>query len=246
MAKVNSFLSERLKSASKTLSKLGDFEETPNAGQISSFSGVFRVTPLTEKEKEELKAILTSHSERSCDIDNDLTALSDITSEVKAINNQASILHGERIKKAQNILKDYTDGAFSSWLVSIYGNRQTPYNLLQYYEFYTSLPQELQPKVDEMPRQAVYTLASRSGSNESKREIVENYHGEPKQELLSKIREKFPLVRGDKRYKDLSNHAINALQRLLNTLKPTSFKPNGRQKQQLRTLISSLQQLIED
>lgn len=66
----------------------------------------------------------------------DLAELSLITSEVKAINNQAAILHGERIKKAQTLLKSYQEGAFSAWLNATYGNRQTPYNLMQYYEFF--------------------------------------------------------------------------------------------------------------
>ena len=90
----------------------------------------------------------------------DLEFLTTITSEVKAINNQAIILHGERIKQCtRTFLTKYRDGAFSAWLISTYGNRQTPYNFLQYYEFYQSLNLELQKRMDDMPRQVVlYTL----------------------------------------------------------------------------------------
>ena len=171
--------------------------------------------------------------------------LSAITSEVKAINNQAAILHGERIKKAQEILKKYRDGAFSAWLIATYGNRQTPYNFLQYYELHTSLPQTLHPKLDEMPRQAVYTLASRSGPFEKKQEIIKNYQGEPKQELLSLIRKTFPLALDDKRKQDAAEYAIQVLTRLHKQLIETPLRPSAEQKKTFHDLLKSLKSLVE-
>ena len=96
-----------------------------------------------------------------------------LTCEVKAINNQAAILHGERIKKAHQILTPYKDGAFTAWLISTYGNRQTPYNLMQYYEFCEAMPKNLREQIEWMPRQAVYVLATRTGEWKIKQEIVE-------------------------------------------------------------------------
>src|ERR1700677_3684402 len=116
MSKFNDLLNLRFKTKETQQPKMTALVERSNNGDLSSFSGVFRVMPLNDQEKE------------------DLEALTAITSEVKAITNQAVILHGERIKRAQEILKKYRDGAFTAWLFATYGNRQTPYNFLQYYE----------------------------------------------------------------------------------------------------------------
>jgi hypothetical protein len=164
---------------------------------------------------------------------------------VKAIANQAVILHGERIKRAQEILKKYRDGAFTGWLYATYGNRQTPYNFLQYYEFYTTMPSAMHPLIDQMPRQAVYSLASRSGSIERKEAIVKSYSGKAKQELLKLIRIEFPLAEDDKRLPSLPNHAIHFLKRARETLKNPLCKMQDDDLQKIRYLLTQLQQLIE-
>jgi hypothetical protein len=245
MSKMNSLLTQRLKQATQKLSKMTNLAEMTSTGNLSSFSGVFRVSALSMKEKVVLQEILTEYSSKETDIQEDLASLVAITSEVKAINNQAAILHGERIKKAQEILKNYRDGAFSAWLVATYGNRQTPYNFLQYYELYTSLPQPLHPKLDEMPRQAVYTLASRNGSFEKKEEIIRNYTGQPKRELLTLIRDTFPLSQNDKRAQNLAEQAITTLSRLYNSLQHPNFAPTSKQKETIKTLLKSLRSLTE-
>ena len=159
MSKVNDLLFSRLK---QKFSKMTELAEVSSKGQLSSFSGVFKVHPLSEQEHDSLEELLKSYQgETEVSIERDLDVLSGLTSEIKAITNQAAILHGERIQKAQQIFKNYRDGAFSAWLLTTYGNRQTPYNFLQYYEFYLELPSNLIPKLDEIPRQAIYTLASR-------------------------------------------------------------------------------------
>ncbi|MBM3208341.1 MAG: hypothetical protein FJZ57_07065, partial [Chlamydiae bacterium] len=181
MAKVNSLLSERLKKATEKLSKMSNLAEMSSSGNLSSFSGVFRVSQLTPQEQDQIRGLLNQYASVEDHNPQDFDLLLSITSEVKAINNQAAILHGERIKKAQELLKRYRDGAFSAWLIHTYGNRQTPYNFLQYYELYNALPQMLVPKLEEMPKQALYTLASRDGTLEQKQEIIKNYQGETKQ-----------------------------------------------------------------
>ncbi len=154
-------------------------------GSLTSFSGVFSITELSSKEKSSLEQILKNYSDKETNFQQDLNALISITSEVKAINNQAVLLHGERIKKVHALLTPYRDGAFTAWLVAIYGNRQTPYNLLQYYEFYESSPKSLQSQIEAMPRQAVYVLAAREGPKEKKLSIVENYKGEKNRRCFS-------------------------------------------------------------
>src|SRR5689334_12362584 len=124
MTKVNHLLTERLKSAKEKFTKMTNLVEMSSNGNLSSFAGVFRISPLSEKEKETLHALLDQYKNESQEIGEDLHSLLSLTAEVKAINNQAILLHGERIKQAQEILKNYRDGAFSAWLIATYGNRQ--------------------------------------------------------------------------------------------------------------------------
>src|ERR1700688_3342203 len=167
MSKFNDLLNLRFKT--KETQKMTALVERANNGDLSSFAGIFRIAALDEKEKSDLENLLKNYRlNEAYDVDIDFKALSAITSEVKAITNQAVILHGERIKKAQEILKKYRDGAFTAWLFTTYGNRQTPYNFLQYYEFYSLISPAYHPKIDQMPRQAIYTLASRAGPLDQK------------------------------------------------------------------------------
>lgn len=248
MAKFNALLNLRLKSKNleKEKDKMTALAERSSSGNLSSFSGVFRVSALNSQEKENLeKMLIDFRSEENYDVEQDLNALLVITSEVRAIINQAVILHGERIKKAQEILKGYKEGAFTAWLIETYGNRQTPYNFLQYYEFYTSMPETLHEKIDQMPRQAVYTLASRTGEIEKKEEVVKNYNGEAKQELLSMIRSLFPLSETDKRAINYANQALTVLKRLKMIVNHKDFSPTTREKEQLYKLLKQVQSGVE-
>ncbi len=244
MSKFNDLLNLRFKQ--KDQQKMTALVERSNNGELSSFSGVFRVSALNETEKSALETLLKNFRfNESYDVDSDLKVLTTITSEVKAITNQAVILHGERIKRAQEILKKYQDGAFTAWLFTTYGNRQTPYNFLQYYEFYTLVPQALHPKLDQMPRQVVYSLASRSGEYEKKEAIVKAYSGQPKQELLKLIRLEFPLPEDDKRLPHFSAHAISFLKRARDLLKNPLCTTREEEKRQIRNLLSQIQVMIE-
>jgi hypothetical protein len=246
MSKFNDLLNLRFKSKETQQPKVTALVERATNGDLSSFSGVFRVSALNDKEKADLEALLKSFRlSDTYEVDTDLKALTAITSEVKAITNQAAILHGERIKRAQEILKKYKDGAFTAWLFAIYGNRQTPYNFLQYYEFYTAMPQTLHPKIDQMPRQAVYTLASRQGDHERKEAIVRNYNGQPKQELLQLIRLQFPLADDDKRHPNYASHALLFLKRAREMMKNSLCVPSEDEKRQLRNVLTQLNALLE-
>jgi hypothetical protein len=242
MSKVNDLLFNRFR---QKFSKMTELAEISSKGNLSSFAGVFKVSPLTPQEKEDLEALLNDYkSESAYTISDDLLTLSSLTSEIKAINNQAAILHGERIQKAQEILKKYRDGAFSAWLVNTYGNRQTPYNFLQYYEFYLQLPATLHLKLDEMPRQAIYTLASRDAPFEQKEEILKNYNGETKNEVLTLIRKTFPLEDRDGRKEDLGNQAVIALKKLEELFIQKRFRPTEEQKLEIQTLLGALTQHV--
>ncbi len=190
MAKVNSILNQRMQKPANT-SKMAAMAQQSATGNLTSFSGIFSPIELNDKEQKTLEQILTIYATEDLNIQSDLNALMSLTCEIKAINHQAALLHGERIKKAHQIFKCYREGAFTAWLIATYGNRQTPYNLMQYYEFCETMPKQLRSKIETMPRQAVYALASREGDVEKKQEIVKNYQGETKSEMLTLIRKIF-------------------------------------------------------
>lgn len=246
MTKFTDLLNSRFRQKeTPQLPKMTALVEKSNSGQLSSFSGVFRIAALNTQEKETLETLLKTYSDETTYDASDLTALMAITSEVKAITNQAILLHGERIKRAQELLTKYRDGAFTAWLFAIYGNRQTPYNFLQYYEFYHAIPTTLHTKIDEMPRQAIYTLASRGGTLAEKVKIVETYAGQTKAELLTHIRKIFPLADDDKRTPNFASHAMTYLKRVKEILKNPLCRPEEDEKQQMQHLLAQLQEILQ-
>jgi len=239
MTHVNAVLTERLQKSKKS-SKMATMAKQSAQGSLTPFSGVFSVTELNETEKSYLEAILYKYSSKHHRLPEDLHALMAITSEVKAINIQSALLHGERISNVQTLLKTYREGAFTAWLMAVYGNRQTPYNFLHYYEFYKAMPNTLHQQLNAMPRQAVYTLASREGAIGKKQKIVENYKGETKSEVLRLIREAFPLAIEDKRKEDVGQGMIKSLARLITLIK----RPQSRiTKAQKKYILEQLEQL---
>ncbi|NCF71575.1 MAG: hypothetical protein GWP59_07730 [Chlamydiales bacterium] len=205
---------------------------------------LLQLSKLNETEKGELKDILKKYASSDSKLELDLDYLVNITSEIKAINNQAIILHGERISKAQRILKSYKDGAFTAWLIATYGNRQTPYNFLQYFNFYRQLPQTLHPKFEKMPRQAVYALASREGALDKKLGLVKGFAGQSKQQLLKEIREVFPLNDQDKRKQRTQEHIINSLQKTYEQLKEQK-NFTDKNKTKLKAVLKKLETIID-
>jgi hypothetical protein len=243
MSDVKSMLSKRFEKGSHKTTKMDQLAAQTSSGALSSFAGVFKVNSLTEKEKTILEELLKNYSHETQEISSDLESLSSITSEVKAINNQAIILHGERIKKAQIILKQYRDGAFSAWLMTTYGNRQTPYNFLQYYELYTTLSEALQKAIDLMPKQVIYTLASREASLEEKKKFILGYKGESKNELLAQLRDVFPLDEEDLRKTKPSQKILQELNKLISLCSKKTFRPTLEEKEELLHLLDQLRLL---
>lgn len=243
MAKVTQLLGKRFEEGKK-LSKMQKIATRGAQGDLTSFSGVFKVQPLTDLEKTTIEGILIHYGTKKSAKEKDLGKLATLTSELKAINNQAIILHGERIQEAQKILKRYKNGAFTAWLMMTYGNRQTPYNFLQYYEFYQTLSHDLREKMDAMPKQAIYTLASREGEADKKEKIIENYHGEPKHILIEEIRKLFPLAKRDKRKSKLTKNAISQLQKLQERIQAGNFAPSQNERNELNRLLTQLMSLV--
>ena len=244
MPKSDSLLINRFKAKEKK-EKVGDLVARSSSPPCSHFSTLFDAPSITKEEEEVLQSLLeTYQTEETCPLE-DLNVLLTLTSEIKAIDNQAIILHGQRIKKAQSLLKKYREGAFTHWLIKTYGNRQTPYNFLQYYEFYTVLPTPLQNVADSMPRQVIYHLSSRPIPWEKKVDFVKEYRGESKTHLLDKLRAAFPLPKQDKRGGNQAQGILHLLQRAKVTMMRPSFSPNKAEKKALHTLIDALKALIE-
>ncbi|MDF2577194.1 MAG: Virulence plasmid protein pGP6-D-related protein [Chlamydiales bacterium] len=246
MAKVNTLLEERFNKRSEQRSqKMAALVERSAAGDLNSFSGVFGSIELSASEKEVLRLLLERYTADGRGIsESDWKALTTLTSEVKAINHQAALLHGERIKKAQGLLKNYQEGAFTAWLMATYGNRQTPYNFLLYYEFYQALPKNLHPQLETMPRQAIYTLASRQGEWEAKQQIVKDYKGQTKKELLDLIRSLFPLAEIDQRKGDPAEKSIKLLGDVVALMETQHKLISTKQKKILKELVDKIQELI--
>lgn len=244
MGNVNALISERLKKSDQS-SKMAVMAKQTAEGQRSSFAGVFSVSEISENEKNFLENLLKNYSNNEANQASDLNSLIALTLEVKAINNQAAILHGERIKKVHALLTPYRDGAFSSWLIATYGNRQTPYNFMQYYEFYEAMPKILRPRIETMPKQAVYALASREGLFEKKIKIVEKYNGEPKTELLREIRHTFPLSAMDKRQEDVGEMILGNFKKAYAMLQKSSSKLSKSQKKEIEKLAHQLCEFLK-
>lgn len=243
MSDVNILLNRRLGPKEKSHKMLALAQKSAN-GQLNGFAGIFAVSALSPAEATDLERILQQYATESTDIAADLQALAAITSEVKAITNQAAILHGERIKRAHEILTSYQEGAFTSWLMATYGNRQTPYNLWHYYEFYQAIPKELRPQLESMPRQAVYALASREGKFDAKQRIVQEYNGETKQELLAHIRKSFPLPQDDQRVESAAESAMRLLKRALAELQASPRRLSPGQRRELLEVMNDLDSAI--
>ncbi|MBS4167752.1 pGP6-D family virulence protein [Parachlamydia sp. AcF125] len=239
MANVNALLSERL-NPNRQSPKMAKMAQASATGNLTSFSGIFSISDLSDPEKQLLEKILEEYTTGEQNPAQDLPKLIQLTSEVKAINTQAIILHGERIKKAHDILIQYKEGAFTTWLIATYGNRQTPYNFMQYYELHTKIPKKLHALIDSMPKQAVYTLASREGDFEKKLEFIETYQGETKTELLAKIRSWFPLPDKDKRQTNVKEILIQGLTRLHKLVKHHAFQLTRTERNQMQELIEQL------
>lgn len=210
----------------------------PTTETSVTFHGMFQAQKLTNEEQHQLQEMLERYKNKTHkNLQQDVQQLSSITGEVRAIQHQAALLHGERIKKVQTLLKSYKDGVFSAWLVYAYGNRQTPYNLLLYYNFIQSIPQEMKEVVLQIPRQAIYSLASRQASMPQKLAFLKEHKDKTKKQILENLRDTFPLEATDKR----RHTAVPLLLATkLHQAQEQVDKLNKQEKAELRTLLEEI------
>lgn len=205
---------------------------------------------LSRKEENNLQLILHEYfnpgAMKEEEVAEDFLSLRDINTQIKSIHAQSIMLHGERIKLAQDILKKYRDGAFTAWLVETYGNRQTPYSILQYCEFYHRLPNDhLRRKLEQIPRKAAYTLASREGDSELKEKILSEHSDAGQKELIMLIQDTFPLPEGDRRKRKEANMAtLGSLEKLCQTLGKRKHSLTDEHREKVEEIIDFLQDLL--
>lgn len=181
--------------------------------QVNSFHSVFNTKPLDAKEANEIERLLVDNfrpgQSDEEQVGKDVEQLKLITSEIKAIGKQGTVLMGERVHKARELLKPYKDGTFTKWLETTFGTRKTGYNMLAYYDLYTALPHDaLRESLKKLPQRTAYILASRDGDIGTKAEIISEYHDRTHDELVVLIQEKLPVASGDKRKAKSSNESL--------------------------------------
>jgi hypothetical protein len=201
---------------------------------------------LTEQEKRNIQKILVDDYQpgriSESQVAEHVEQLTNITKQIKSISSQSVLLHGERIKQAQELLSDYKDGAFTKWLMSTYGNRQTPYSMLRYYEFYTSAPIESRALIEAAPKKAVYLLASRDGDEGKKLKLIREHGTSSQSDLLLLIQETFPTMETDKR-KPMNASTIEAMGKLCLKLESRSKQLTENDRIEIEDIIRRLQKL---
>lgn len=218
--------------------------------ETAHFDPVTQECSLSRKEENSLQLILHEFFNpgmmKEEEVSADFHELRDINLQIKSINNQSILFHGERIKQAQKLLKKYREGAFTAWLNATYGNRQTPYSILQYYEMYHALPNEnLKRKMSQIPKKAAYTLASREGDLRLKQRILEDHHDEGQKELIMIIQDTFPLAENDRRKRKEANLvSIESLEKLSRTLCQRRDSLTEAHKEKVREVVEMLNDLL--
>jgi hypothetical protein len=212
MSKANEKAMAMFQNASQS-SNFKESYEVQEASNVRSFREEFITAPLTREEDNAIQLLLIDESSANVavvndKISNDHKSLVDITTQIRAIERQNVLLHGERIKKAQEILKPYKDGAFTRWLMVAYGNRQTPYRILQYYEFFNSLTSEVKQLMQSMPKKAAYVLAARDGDSDKKIGIIKDHYSDTPENIINIVQEAFPLDPKDGRKKKASDAVL--------------------------------------
>ncbi len=201
---------------------------------------------LSEQEKLAIKKIIIDDYQLGTISENQVAQhvdkLTNITKQIKAISTQSVLLHGERIKQAQELLSNYHEGAFSKWLMITYGNRQSPYNMLRYYEFYQSAPQTARPMIEGAPKKCVYILASREGNDQTKLDLLQNHGNKPQIKFLKEIQQAFPTQENIKRKPQLTS-TIESISKLCSKLEDSSKHLSDNDRSDLKKIILRLQKL---
>lgn len=179
--------------------------------QVNSFNSIFDAKPLDPSEGGLIDKLLIEDLNDGNitkeQAEQDLHQIKLITAEIKAIGRQGTILMGERVYKAREILKSYKDGTFTKWLQITFGSKKTGYNMLSYYELYKELPDnEHKENFKKIPQKAAYILASREGDIQRKATIINTFHHLRAQQFIALIQEEFPNTANSHKKMNLNSH----------------------------------------
>lgn len=229
------------------------FHNTPSSvgfnfvHQVNHFNTVFQTKPLDPHEANEIQRLLIDNLK--ADITTEAQALRDaeqlklITIEIKAIGKQGTVLMGERVHRAKELLKAYKDGTFTKWLESTFGTRKTGYNMLAYYELYTALPHDdLRERLKKLPQRTAYILASRNGNLDTKAEIISEYHDKTHDEMVTLIKEKLPIASGDRRAAKNTNNRLIAMMK--DTFQKLKTNENALTEENRKDLLKLSERMI--
>lgn len=180
-------------------------------------------------------------------VSDDALELKRLTSEIKTIGKQGIILSGERVKRAQTLLKNYKNGTFVKWIDFTFSNRKTAYNMLSYFDLYNELPnQETKEQFKKIPMKSAYIIASRTANLNIKKEVINQFHDRSISELNIIIDEKMPLAEGDKR--SLKTDNVRLMQILSDAVKKFRQRKNSltnKEKNQILGLIQVLESIFD-
>ncbi|MGD2170069.1 MAG: CT583 family protein [Chlamydiota bacterium] len=216
---------------------------------INVFDRMFEVKELSENDSNAIdKLIVENYQSELTDegkVEADMIGLKKITKEIKAIGRQSTILLGERIHKAKQLLQNYKDRTFRDWLRVAIGSIATGYSILSYYDLYMKLPNEqLKSKLKEIPNQAAYILAQREAPFDEKIEIIDKHSSSKSSDIIHLIRVKFPSKNNLKRKAGI-NKIINSVEKEVTTLLKRKQDLGVNDVRRIKSLISSLERIIK-
>jgi hypothetical protein len=219
---------------------------------VNTFTSIFDPQPLEHGEEVDLQKLLFENFQLTDSEDNekdriaqDFQQIKSLTVEIKAIQKQSLVLVGERLNKVRAIFRSYKDGTFTQWLKSTFKSKQTGYNILAFYEFYSALPSlELKNIFASLPQKTAYLLASRAGEMDAKMQILQNPAlSQQGVDHLPLIREKLPLSSEDKR--KTKGETSKLLDNLLKSARLLHAR-NEKITDGMREKLKALQSLIDD
>lgn len=225
------------------------FEKRETAQDSPNFRQEFIAAPLNNEEDKALQLLLFEQFKPEIEetaVDGDYKDLLLLTQQIRAIDRQSILLHGERIQKAQEVLKKYKKGAFTSWLELTYGNRQTPYRMLRFYELFQELEKRDRVLLEQMPKRGAYSLAMRKGNTDKKLEIIRSHYGDESDQILQAIEAILPSSEGDRRRKRKSHdkEILKALEDGIYTLKKRKEGLEESTKNRLRAICEEISSLL--
>ena len=176
----------------------------------------------------------------------DLSKLQHISSAIYLSKDKNPLLCGQHIQEAKDIFKYYQDGALTKWLSIIYNNRQTPYNMLSYYNLYKSIStNSLKKMYQDLPKKVAYTLATRQGSLKSKEHILSQYTELKQGELMILIQEQFPSKqRQTKQRMCATDIDIRKLSNIIERLHNSRESLDEKQKHKLGLCLTLMDKII--